>query len=253
MGADDPKVGDMEAWSPYASNYDNPIRFSDLLGDEPNEGPGILDNVKQIVGNVGEKIISASLGAANAFFSNNVGGLGRKDFSQSGFKGGNAIAYQVGQKVGDAISTYTGAVEDVAAGGGEVLSLGGATAVAVPLAVHGTTTAVISLKNLLTPIKFSDGGATKSGGKYTEPKLPPKTVADDGQIRAEHYTRSGDHGPPHVHVKGGGAETKVGQNGKPTEGAPELTAAQQKFVTEFKSEIRSALKKIGRWYDYNRK
>lgn len=29
----DPKVDDMEMWSPYASNYDNPIRYSDPLGD----------------------------------------------------------------------------------------------------------------------------------------------------------------------------------------------------------------------------
>ncbi|WP_212003254.1 DUF6443 domain-containing protein [Chitinophaga sp. HK235] len=41
----DPKIGNMEAWSPYASNYDNPIRYKDFLGDEP-DGPG--DPIKQV-------------------------------------------------------------------------------------------------------------------------------------------------------------------------------------------------------------
>ncbi|WP_142688494.1 type II toxin-antitoxin system death-on-curing family toxin, partial [Chitinophaga polysaccharea] len=41
----DPKIENMEAWSPYASNYDNPIRYNDFLGDEPN-GPG--DPIKKV-------------------------------------------------------------------------------------------------------------------------------------------------------------------------------------------------------------
>lgn len=43
----DPKIESMEMWSPYTSNYDNPIRYQDPLGDEGEEanGPG----PKQIV------------------------------------------------------------------------------------------------------------------------------------------------------------------------------------------------------------
>jgi len=41
----DPKIENMEMWSPYVSNYDNPIRYNDFLGDEPG-GPG--DQIKKI-------------------------------------------------------------------------------------------------------------------------------------------------------------------------------------------------------------
>jgi RHS repeat-associated protein len=38
----DPKIESMEMWSPYVSNYDNPIRYSDPLGDQPgpDDPPG---------------------------------------------------------------------------------------------------------------------------------------------------------------------------------------------------------------------
>lgn len=37
----DPKIEKMEMWSPYASNYNNPIRYNDVLGDEPGDGGGM--------------------------------------------------------------------------------------------------------------------------------------------------------------------------------------------------------------------
>lgn len=57
-GQIDPKVDEMEAWSPYASNYDNPIKFSDILGDEPI-GPGVM-------GQIGPIPIPVAEGAAQA-------------------------------------------------------------------------------------------------------------------------------------------------------------------------------------------
>jgi RHS repeat-associated protein len=38
----DPRVEKMEAWSPYASNFNNPLRYSDLLGDEPDPIKGFF-------------------------------------------------------------------------------------------------------------------------------------------------------------------------------------------------------------------
>ncbi len=43
----DPKIESMEAWSSYASNYDNPITYSDPLGDKPNEDGGCCREVLQ--------------------------------------------------------------------------------------------------------------------------------------------------------------------------------------------------------------
>jgi RHS repeat-associated protein len=37
----DPRIDNMEAWSPYVSNYDNPIRYSDFLGDLPGPIDGL--------------------------------------------------------------------------------------------------------------------------------------------------------------------------------------------------------------------
>lgn len=46
----DPKIDKMEAWSPYVSNFNNPIRYSDFLGDkpEPDPGQGILKTMFQV-------------------------------------------------------------------------------------------------------------------------------------------------------------------------------------------------------------
>ena len=88
-------------------------------------------------------------------------------------------------------------------------------------------------------------------GKRKEPKLPPKKIVDEKGIRIEHYTRSGDHGPAHLHVRGGGREVKIGQNGKPLKGDPELSIQQKKVVEENIREIRKSVQQMQKWHRYH--
>jgi hypothetical protein len=90
----------------------------------------------------------------------------------------------------------------------------------------------------------------KGGGKYTEPQLPPKEIAKNGEVEIVHNYRSNDHGPPHAHVNGGGRSTKIGQNGRPLDGSPDLTPVQQAAVDGNKAEIRRALGKVGQWWRF---
>jgi len=50
----DPKVDNMEMWSPYASNYNNPINYIDILGDEPD---GCCGGIKAFFNDLGDRIV----------------------------------------------------------------------------------------------------------------------------------------------------------------------------------------------------
>ena len=94
-------------------------------------------------------------------------------------------------------------------------------------------------------------GGVKMGGRFTEPLLPTRTICKSKGVEISHYYRSGDHGPAHLHIEGGGPSTKIGQNGNPLDGSPELSATQKQVVQENKSAIRKAIDAIQRWFRYN--
>lgn len=54
--------------------------------------------------------------------------------------------------------------------------------------------------------------------------------------------------PAHAHVTGGGPprEVRIGPNGHPIEGQPELSRAQRQAVEHFRTEIRRAVRRLGR-------
>ena len=92
------------------------------------------------------------LGAANAWSSNQLLGVGRINAIKQGLTNSKGFAFQVGQKVGDAVSVVTGAIEMGAGGVAEVASLGWATPVAIPVAIHGTSAVGMGLYNLVNSL-----------------------------------------------------------------------------------------------------
>lgn len=52
--------------------------------------------------------------------------------------------------------------------------------------------------------------------------------------------------PAHAHVTGGGREVRIGPNGHPIDGQPELSRQQKQVVEHFRTEIRKAVRKLGK-------
>lgn len=67
------------------------------------------------------------------------------------------------------------------------------------------------------------------------------TIFEEGGYVFQIYAN--DKHEPHGHLKGKGYNIRIGQNGKPLKGQPELNRAQQKLMDKYKSLIRSSLKK----------
>ena len=204
----------------------------------------------------GKGILDAIGGAINAFGSDLVGGADRTDSGNSDFK--------TGQAVGDALATIGGAAEAIFGGGEAIATSPAALTVAgavvpsagVGMAVQGGVIAAVGGKHLAAAFsdavsQSSSGPSRKEGGAKTEPNLPDKTVASGDGITVEHYTRSGDHGPAHLHVEGGGPSTRIGQMGKPLKGDPALSSAQKGVVQSNKGAIRKAVDQIQRYHKYN--
>lgn len=118
---------------------------------------GIFD-AKKIATNEAMKdvpgiVASMSLGAGNAYVTNNVGGLGRVDVEHSGFIGKYATAFQFGQKLGDVGALVTGTMEDIAGGGGAVLSGGAVAPISGLVILHGISTPATALRYVFSPFK----------------------------------------------------------------------------------------------------
>ena len=117
-----------------------------------------------------------------------------------------------------------------------------------PIGLEGGDNAYRYVPN---PVNWVDPLGLMAKGHGNEPTLPDKQIASGDGVKVEHYYKSGDHPPAHAHVVGGGETTRIGANGKPLAGDPELTTKQRAVVEENLSDIRRAINKIGKWLQFN--
>lgn len=196
----DPKVDNMEMWSPYVSNYDNPIRYSDPLGDEGQDC--CWDEIKAVGNFVGGALVGAVVGTVD-----NATGTNFRGKMSSAFEGTGAAGYgwNLGLDVADAGGVVIGAIETTAGGAGMLggtlatAGTGGAGApVTVPvtlgsaaLATHGVLTISNSVDNLVN----RNGRVDASGTTYQTYTKPAK---DGGK---PYVGRTSGNGTPEQNIR----------------------------------------------------
>jgi RHS repeat-associated protein len=86
----------------------------------------------------------------------------------------------------------------------------------------------------------------KTTEKVVEGGRAGKTIAKENGVTVKSYGTNDAHKPAHAHVKGGGKEVRVGPNGKPLKGQPELSDKQKKVIDNNRKEIRKEVNAVGK-------
>ena len=71
-------------------------------------------------------------------------------------------------------------------------------------------------------------------------------ISKKNGITIKTYGTNDAHKPAHAHVIGKGKEVRIGANGNPLKGEPELSSQQRKVVQSSKKEIRREVNAIGK-------
>ena len=249
----DPEIESMEQWSPYASNYDNPITYSDPLGDEPDDGgpddpPSLGTRIWggiKAVGGVVEMVVGAVGGAATSWtgigavaggaavvhgadvatsgFTQLWTGKSTQSFTEQGISKGLQVA-GVSEQKANTIAGYADA-------GVSTVLTAGASAAANSSKINTVTSTASKPSNLVT-------SSTKAKNAPQSTGIPnsSKIEAFDAAGKTTKYSTYGSNGviKKQVQVSSGGSRHGVGGATQKVPNYNTNPNTGQKFINGYK-------------------